>query len=101
MTRGECGEITDLLKAWRTGDNTALDRLTPLVYEQLRRMARRHMRNERGGNTLQTTALVHEAYLDLADARNLDWNDRVHFNGILEAAQPILSAVKDLNDDAW
>ena len=79
MTRAETQEITALLKAWGTGDNTALDRLTPLVYDQLRRMARRHMRNERGGNTLQTTALVHEAYLDLADARNLDWNDRVHF----------------------
>src|SRR6266851_7215277 len=79
MMRAECGEITELLKAWRTGDNTALDRLTPLVYDNLRRMARRHMRSERDGNTLQTTALVHEAYLRLADARDLDWNDRVHF----------------------
>jgi RNA polymerase sigma factor (TIGR02999 family) len=79
MTRGERGEITALLQAWRTGDNSGLDRLIPLVYEQLRRMARRHMRNERGENTLQTTALVHEAYFDLADARSLDWNDRVHF----------------------
>jgi RNA polymerase sigma factor (TIGR02999 family) len=79
MARDQPGEITDLLKAWRTGDHTALDRLTPLVYDQLRRMARRHMRNERGGNSLQTTALVHEAYLRLADAGELDWKDRVHF----------------------
>jgi len=79
MTHAEGGEITGLLKAWRKGDHSALDRLTPLVYDQLRRMARRHMRNERGGNSLQTTALIHEAYLCLADARNLDWNDRVHF----------------------
>src|SRR5262245_58132348 len=79
MTRAECGEITDLLKAWNAGDTTALDRLTPLVYDQLRRLARHHMRNERSGHTLQTTALVHEAYLRLAHAGNLDWNDRVHF----------------------
>src|SRR6266851_1761283 len=79
MMRAECGEITDLLKAWRTGDNTALDRLTPLVYEQLRRMARRHMRNERAGNTLQSTALVNEAYLRLVDAKQVIWADRAHF----------------------
>ena len=82
MTRAETQEITALLKAWGTGDNTALDRLTPLVYDQLRRMAQRHMRKERAGNTLQTTALVHEVYLRLADARDLDWNDRVHFFAI-------------------
>jgi RNA polymerase sigma factor (TIGR02999 family) len=75
----EPGEITGLLQAWRRGDTSALDRLTPLVYDQLRRMARRHMRNERGGNSLQTTALVHEAYLRLAGAGELDWNDRAHF----------------------
>ena len=74
----ERGQITELLKAWRKGDSAALKRLTPLVYDQLRRMARRLMRNERG-NSFQTTALVHEAYLRLADAQKLDWNDRVHF----------------------
>lgn len=79
MPQAECGEITDLLKAWRTGDNTALDRLTPLIYNHLKHMAHRQMRNERGGKTLQTTALVHEAYLRLLGARNFDWKDRIHF----------------------
>ena len=72
-------EITVLLKAWVAGDQTALDQLTPLIYDELRRVARRHMRKERPGNTLQTTALVHEAYLRLADAKNVDWKDRAHF----------------------
>jgi RNA polymerase sigma-70 factor, ECF subfamily len=72
-------EITVLLRAWGAGDETALDRLTPLVYDHLRRIARRYMRNERAGNTLQTTALVNEAYLRLADVTHLGWQDRVHF----------------------
>lgn len=72
-------EITGLLKAWDAGDQAALDRLVTLVYTELRRMARRHMRNERAGNTLQTTALVNEAYLRLVDAKNAGWNDRLHF----------------------
>jgi RNA polymerase sigma factor (TIGR02999 family) len=71
--------ITVLLRAWSAGDEAALDRLTPLVYDELRRMARRYMRNERAGNTLQTTALVNEAYLRLVDAKNVSWSDRVHF----------------------
>src|SRR5215510_16334577 len=79
MTSATCAEITVLLKAWRAGDQTALDRLTPLVYDQLRRMARRHMRNERPGNTLQTTALVHEAYLRLVDAKSAERKDRAQF----------------------
>src|SRR5437868_3964197 len=62
-------EITALMRAWGDGDQTALDSLTPLVYGELRRMARRYMRNQRAGHTLQTTALVHEAYLHLMDAR--------------------------------
>src|SRR5271169_3666750 len=61
-------EITLLLKAWCAGDANALNRLTPLVYNELRRMARRYMRHERAGNTLQTTALINEAYLRLVDA---------------------------------
>jgi RNA polymerase sigma factor (TIGR02999 family) len=73
------GEITHLLKAWGRGDSTALDRLTPLVYEHLRRMARSYMRNERPGHTLQATGLVHEAFLRLVDTRDLDWTDRAHF----------------------
>jgi len=79
LQRPRPADISLLLKAWGTGDQTALDRLTPLVYEELRRMARRHMRTERPGNTLQTTALVHEAYLRLTDAKHLDWKDRTHF----------------------
>jgi len=75
----ESAEITRLLKAWGRGDSAALDRLTPLVYEQLRRMARRYMRTERPGHTLQATALVNEAFLRLVDARDLDWTDRAHF----------------------
>ena len=72
-------EITRLLKAWGRGDSAALDRLTPLVYEQLRRMARTYMRNERPGHSLQATALVNEAFLRLVDTRDLDWTDRTHF----------------------
>jgi len=75
----ESGEITVLLKAWGSGDAAALDQLTPLVYDELRRLARRYMRNERAGNTLQTTALVNEAYLRLVDAKRAGWQDRVHF----------------------
>src|SRR5262245_18491823 len=76
---GESAEITRLLKAWGRGDSAALDRLTPLVYERLRRMARSYMRNERPGHTLQATALVNEALRSLVDTRNLDWTDRAHF----------------------
>lgn len=79
MTRGESVEITGLLKAWGDGDQAAQHRLVPLVYDELHRMARRYMRNERAGNTLQTTALVNQAYLRLVDAKNAGWNDRVHF----------------------
>ena len=75
----ESAEITRLLKAWGRGDSAALDRLTPLVYERLRRMARGYMRNERPGHTLQATALVNEAFLRLVETRNLDWTDRAHF----------------------
>ena len=75
----ESPEITELLKAWGSGDAAALDQLTPLVYDELRRLARRYMRNERAGNTLQTTALVNEAYLRLVDAKRVAWQDRVHF----------------------
>src|ERR1700681_3174550 len=79
MMSPESPEITGLLKAWGSGDAGALDRLTPLVYGELRRLARRYMRNERAGYTLQTTALVHEAYLRLVDVKNVDWKDRIHF----------------------
>jgi RNA polymerase sigma factor (TIGR02999 family) len=73
------GSVTGLLQAWRAGDEAALERLTPLVYQELRRIARRSLRSEREGHSLQATALVHEAYLRLVDARHVDWHDRVHF----------------------
>ncbi len=72
-------EITTLLKAWGQGDAAALDRLTPLLYDELRHQARGYMRHERPGHTLQTTALVNEAYLRLVDVKGVDWQDRVHF----------------------
>jgi RNA polymerase sigma factor (TIGR02999 family) len=78
-TVSQSGQITGLLKAWGAGDASALERLTPLVYAELRRLARRYMRHESPGNTLQTTALVHEAYLRLVDAAGVDWQDRAHF----------------------
>lgn len=72
-------EITALIRAWGGGDQTALDRLTPLIYNELRQIARRHMRNQGGGHALQTTALVHEAYLHLMGAKSAYWQDRAHF----------------------
>jgi RNA polymerase sigma factor (TIGR02999 family) len=74
--------MTGLLKAWTQGDHAALDRLMPVVYEELRRMARRHMRSERAGNTLQTTALVNEVYLRLVDVENVHWQHRAQFFAI-------------------
>lgn len=72
------GAITQLLKQWRDGERAALDQLMPVVYEELRRLASRYMRAESPGQTLQTTALVHEAYIRLAGS-DVDWRDRVHF----------------------
>jgi RNA polymerase sigma-70 factor, ECF subfamily len=72
-------DVTQLLKAWAAGDEQSLELLTPLVYEQLRRVAQRHMANERRSHTLQTTALVHELYIRLVDCRQTDWQDRAHF----------------------
>jgi RNA polymerase sigma factor (TIGR02999 family) len=72
-------EITGLLKAWSGGDQAALDRLAAQVYDELHRMARHSMRNERAGNTLQTTALVNEVYLLLVDVKDVDWQQRAQF----------------------
>jgi RNA polymerase sigma factor (TIGR02999 family) len=72
-------EVTQLLKNWRSGDQSALDTLMPLVYDELHRMARRYMRRERAGHTLQTSALVNEAYLRLAGQRDIEWQSRAHF----------------------
>lgn len=73
------GELTLLLRASSGGDRAALDRLLPLVYDELRRVAKARMRSERAGHTLQTTALVHEAYLDLARLNRIDYKNRAHF----------------------
>ena len=82
MASSECSETTRLLRAWAGGDEKALEQLTPRVYAELRRLAGRLMRNERPGQTLQTTALVHEAYLKLIDIDNVDWQHRAHFFAI-------------------
>ena len=72
-------DITKMLQKWSDGDQEALDMLMPLVYDQLKNLARACVRNEREGHTLNTTALVHEAYLKMADINQLQWKDRVHF----------------------
>ena len=76
------GAVTELLRAWSDGDAAALDQLVPLMEAELRRLARGYMGRERHGHTLQTTALVNEAFLRLTDARQIRWQDRAHFLGI-------------------
>jgi len=75
-------EVTQLLVAWSDGDRAALDQLTPLVYEELHRLARNHMSRERQGHTLQTSALVNEAYVRLIDQKNVRWQNRAQFFSI-------------------
>ena len=82
MSAQERHEITGLLVAWGGGDKSALDRLMPLVYDELRRLAHRYMSNERPGHTLQTTALVNEAYLRLVNWKEVQWQNRAHFFGV-------------------
>jgi RNA polymerase sigma factor (TIGR02999 family) len=82
----EPGDVTQLLVAYREGDRGAFDRLVPLVYEDLRRIARGHLRRWRPGETLDTTALVHEAYLKLVDQSRADWRDRSHFLAVCARA---------------
>jgi RNA polymerase sigma factor (TIGR02999 family) len=72
-------DVTQLLRAWSEGDQQALEKLTPLVYAELHRRAHWQMANERSGQTLQTTALVNEIYLQLVDLRGVTWRDRAHF----------------------
>ncbi len=74
--------ITELLVGYGRGDKDALDQLMPIVYDELRRQAARYLRREQAGNTLQTTALIHEAYVRLVDQRNVQWQNRAHFFGI-------------------
>jgi RNA polymerase sigma factor (TIGR02999 family) len=76
------GEVTRLLHAWREGDETAPEQLIPLVYDELRALASRYLRRERAGHTLQATALVHEAYVQLVDQTRATWKDRAHFAGV-------------------
>jgi RNA polymerase sigma factor (TIGR02999 family) len=75
-------EITELLQAWSLGDRAAFDQLAPIVYSELRRLARRYMAHERPDHTLQPTALVHEAYMRLANFGDLHWKNRIHFFAI-------------------
>lgn len=75
-------EVTRLLVDWGNGDQAALDELIPLVYDELRRLAGRYMRRESKGHTLQTSALVNEAYLRLVDQKNVKWQNRAHFFGV-------------------
>ena len=73
------GDVTNLLRAWSAGDHAALDRLAERVYSELRRMARRYMKNERQANTLQSAGLVREVYLRLVDVRGVEWRERAQF----------------------
>ena len=82
MPTPEPQRLTQLLVAWSDGDKSALDELFPLVYDELRQMARRQMRRERPGHTLRTTALVNDAYLRLIDQREVRWQNRAHFFAI-------------------
>ncbi len=82
MTPAFPQEITFLLRAWNDGDAAALEALTPLVYQELHRLAHRHLAREREGVSLQTSALVNEAYLRLVDAQQVDWQNRAHFFGV-------------------
>jgi RNA polymerase sigma-70 factor (ECF subfamily) len=82
MTTSSPQEVSLLLRAFRRGDQSAMDKLMPLVYNELRRLAHRHMVREKAGHTLQTTALVNEAYLRLVDLKHIEWQDRAHFFAI-------------------
>lgn len=79
-------DVTKLLHAWNDCDAEAIDELLPLVYDELRRLAKRYMKSQPSGHTLQTTALVHEAYLKLADNKDRKWRDRSHFFGVAAQA---------------
>jgi len=78
-TQARLGDVSQLLRAWSDGDQKALEKLTPIVYAELHRLARRYMRREQAGHSLQTTALVNEAYLRLIDYTRMEWQNRAHF----------------------
>jgi len=94
MPAPDSHEVTQLLLAWSDGDKTALDQLMPLVYAELRRLAKSHMRRERPGHTIQTTALIHEAYLRLIDADQVRVENRRSFFGV--AARLMRQVLVDL-----
>ncbi|MBL8186465.1 MAG: sigma-70 family RNA polymerase sigma factor [Acidobacteria bacterium] len=79
MSTNDPEDFTDLLRAWGGGDHSALDRLTQLIYAELHRLAKHYMRGERAGHTLQTTALINEAWLRLVDSSRMQWQNRAHF----------------------
>src|SRR4029434_1537705 len=79
-------QVTQLLLDWSDGDTEALNRLMPLVYQELKRMARYYMRRERGDHTLQTSALINEAYIRLVDYKSMRWQDRAHFLAVAAQA---------------
>ncbi len=79
MTTRSTQHVTELLLAWKQGEESALEKLTPVVYEELKRLAHRYMGGERAAHTLQTTALVNEAYLRLIDGKQVNWQNRAHF----------------------
>jgi RNA polymerase sigma factor (TIGR02999 family) len=82
MNQSSAQDITQLLLAWGKGDRAALEELMPIVYEELRRLAKHYMRRQKPDHTLQTTALVHEAYLRLIDSSRVQWQNRAHFFAI-------------------
>jgi RNA polymerase sigma factor (TIGR02999 family) len=82
MTQPSTHEVTQLLIEWSNGDKAALDKLMPLIHEELRRLAHHYMHRERGDHTLQTTALVNEAYLRLVNRKDVQWQNRTHFFAI-------------------
>lgn len=86
MIRGETHQVTRLLIQWSEGDQTALDDLIPIVYDELRRMAKRSMKRQDSGHTMQTTELIHEAYLKLAGNEEKTWKNRAHFFGVAAQA---------------
>ena len=86
MTGPSAGQVTQLLRAWSEGEQGALDRLVPVVYDELHRMAQRHLADERPGHTLQTSALVNEVYLRLVDSTHTSWQNRAQFFAVCAQA---------------
>jgi RNA polymerase sigma factor (TIGR02999 family) len=93
VTPASSVEVTELLHRWQKGDQAALEQLLPMIYGELRRLARRYLRRERPGHTLEATGLVHEVYLRLVGAGDRHWNDRVHFYAV--AAQMMRRVLVD------